>query len=93
MLDKLFAGPYSVAARLDHQMKVYSVAALAAGVGVLALAQPAEGEVVVTKKTIPIPVSQFDGQQNLVPISLNNNGINDFLSRCTASPTTRHFGS
>jgi len=44
----------------------------------LALAQPAEGEVVITRKNIPIPVSSYFGQQHLVPISLNNNGITDF---------------
>ena len=78
MLRRSLTGLKSASPSLDQQMKLYTVAALAAGVGVLALAQPAESEVVVTKKTIPIPVSQFDGPQNLVPISLNNNGINDF---------------
>jgi hypothetical protein len=63
---------------IDHRLKLYSIAAAAAGVSMLALAQPAEGEVVVTKKTIPIPVSSYFGIQHLVPISLNNDGITDF---------------
>jgi hypothetical protein len=63
---------------VDHRAKLYAIAAAAAGVSMLALAQPAEGEVVITKKNIPIPVSSYFGQQYLVPISLNNDGITDF---------------
>jgi hypothetical protein len=43
----------------------------------LALAQPAEGEVVVTKKTIPIPFVPFGSKEN-VEISMANNGIENF---------------
>jgi hypothetical protein len=57
-------------------MTPYCMAALAAGVGVLALANPAECEVVFTKKTIPIPLSTTSG--HFVPISLTNNGVTDF---------------
>ncbi len=78
MLKKMISGPEASSKNLDRQMKLYAAAALAAGVGMMALVQPAEGEVVVTKKTIPIPVSQYGGTQYLVPVSLNNNGINDF---------------
>jgi hypothetical protein len=63
---------------VDHfnrQLSRYSLAAAIAGVSVLALAQPAESEVIVTKKTIPIPLSP--GTET-IPISLNNDGINDF---------------
>src|SRR5260370_16654892 len=63
---------------VDHRMKLYSVAAAAAGVSMLALAQPAEGEVVVTRSNIPIPPSYYGGTQYLVPIDLNNDGITDF---------------
>jgi len=64
---------------IDHRMKWYSVAAAAAGVSLLALAPPAEGEVVITRKNIPIPISSyFFPPPHPVPISLNNNGVNDF---------------
>jgi hypothetical protein len=64
---------------IDHQTKLYSIAAAVAGVSMLALAQPAEGEVVVTQKTIPIPVNSYFGTPvPPTPISLNNNGVNDF---------------
>jgi hypothetical protein len=64
---------------IEHRAKLYSIAAAAAGVSMLALAQPAEGEVVVTRKNIPIPVSSFFfPPPHPVPISLNNNGVNDF---------------
>jgi hypothetical protein len=63
----------------DRRLKTYSLVAMAAGVGVLALAQPAEGEVVITRKKIPIPVSSyFFPPPKPVYISLNNNGVNDF---------------
>ena len=39
---------------------MHSLAAATAGVSLLALAQPAAGEVVVTRKTIQIPVTTSD---------------------------------
>ena len=63
----------------DRRLKTYAMVAIAAGVGAMALAQPAEGEVVITRKKIPIPVSSyFDPPPHPVFLSLNNNGINDF---------------
>ena len=65
--------------QFDHHLRLYSVAAIAAGVGALAMAQPAEGEVVITRKNIPIPVSSyFSPPPKPVYLSLNNNGVNDF---------------
>jgi hypothetical protein len=61
---------------LNRQAGVYSLAAAAAGVSMLALAQPAAGEVVVTKKTIPIPLAP--NFQNPVKISMANNGVDNF---------------
>lgn len=78
MRNKSVLGTEDHFKNVDRQMKLYSAAALAAGVGLMALALPAESEVVVTKKTIPIPLSQYGGTQYLVPVSLNNNGVNDF---------------
>lgn len=63
--------------KLNRQASLYAAAAAAAGVGILALTQPAQGEVIITKKTIPIPVSNFDGQQFLVPLDLNHDGVTD----------------
>jgi hypothetical protein len=61
---------------IDRRLTTYSATAIAAGVSLLALAAPAKAEIVVTKKTIPIPVTP-EGT-TLVSISLNNNGVNDF---------------
>jgi hypothetical protein len=75
--------------KLNRQIGLYSLAASAAGVSVLALAQPAQSEVVITKKTIPIPPSTFVG------ISFTNNGINDFsffLSATFSSFSTKLDG-
>ena len=68
-------GQESSTKNLNRQISAYSFAAAAAGVSMLALASPAAGEVVITKKTVPIPVSFF-GQD--VEISLTNDGNNDF---------------
>jgi hypothetical protein len=62
---------------LNLHISQYSLAAAVAGVSMLALVQPAAGEVVVTKKTIPIPMSPF-GMPETVEISMTNNGVNDF---------------
>jgi hypothetical protein len=58
---------------LNCQIAQYSLAAAVAGVSMLALA----GEVVVTKKTIPIPLTPT-GVQEPVKVSMANNGMNDF---------------
>jgi len=61
----------------NRQLGLYSLAAAAAGVSMLALAQPAAAEVVVTKKTIPIPIVPF-GSKETVEISIADNGIENF---------------
>jgi hypothetical protein len=61
---------------LNRQISLYSLAAAVAGVSMLALAEPASGEVVVTKKTIPIPVGP-ESSPKPVYLSLANNGIHD----------------
>jgi hypothetical protein len=61
---------------LARQANLYALAAAAAGVSMLASALPAMGEVIFTKKTIPIPLSPI-GEG--VGISLTNNGIKDFI--------------
>jgi hypothetical protein len=60
---------------LARQTSLYALAAAAAGVSMLASALPAMGEVIFTKKTIPIPLSPI-GEG--VGVSLTNNGIKDF---------------
>jgi hypothetical protein len=67
-------GPESIKLPTDkvtHTLHLYSAAALAAGVGLLALAQPAEGSVVVTKTNLQ--VNSFSPTF----IDLNNDGVND----------------
>ena len=53
----------------------YATAAVTAGVSLLAMAQPAASEVVVTHKTIPI--APFYAGGSPVPIDLNNDGVTD----------------
>ena len=61
----------------NRQIAQYSLVSAVAGVSMLALAQPAAGEVLVTKKTIPIPLTPV-GVREPVKISMANNGNNDF---------------
>jgi hypothetical protein len=58
---------------IHHRLALYSAAALTAGVGMLAMAQPAEGSVVVTKTNLQITLG---GQ---VAIDLNKDGVNDLM--------------
>jgi hypothetical protein len=74
-LSDYFVGADFLAAA-DHRLKLYSAAAIAAGVGVLALAQPADAEVVITKKNLPITMGAFAPVPVL--IDLNHDGISDF---------------
>ena len=67
---KLPPGPCTT--NTDHRLKLYACAAVAAGVGIIALAQSAPAEVVVTQKTIHLDAG-FP-----VSIDLNNDGIPDF---------------
>ena len=69
MRNRVLRAPTAIS--IEPVLRRYSLAATAAGVSLLALAHPAEGKVVVTKKTIqlsPGPVS----------IDLNHDGIADF---------------
>jgi hypothetical protein len=77
MLSKL--SPITAASfskTFDHRMRLYSVAAAAAGVSILAWAQPSTADVVITRKTIPlIPVTNGFASAS---IDLNRDGIPDF---------------
>jgi len=56
----------------EHGLRFYALAATAASVSVLALTQPAEGEIIITNKTIPIHANKA------VLLDLNGDGVNDF---------------
>jgi hypothetical protein len=82
---------------IHQQLNTYALAASAAGVGLLALAQPAEAKIVYTHANVNI------GQNaGLVRIDLNHDGIADFAlsnqyrrcssSRCTGSLNARGEG-
>jgi hypothetical protein len=68
-----FFRPRNVAELSDsvhHQLRMYALAASAAGVGVVALAQPADAEIVYTPANVSIgPITYLD---------LNNDGNQDF---------------
>jgi len=57
---------------IQHQLDIYVLAASAAGVGVLALAQPAEAKIVYTKIHVVI------GSNQIYQLDLNHDGLADF---------------
>src|ERR1700731_4036414 len=65
--------PSSLSESILQQINMYALAATSAGVGLLALAQPAESKVVYTK------AHKVMGTQSLVELDLNHDGISDFL--------------
>jgi hypothetical protein len=74
--------PAELSASTQQQLNVYAIAAGAAGVGVLALLQPAEAKIVYTPADITISVS--------LPLDLNHDGINDFVFQTTYLNSTNY---
>jgi len=70
---------------LNRRLNLYSVTAAAAGVGMLALSQPATGTIVITNKTIPIPLCNLNSPCP-VTIDFNNDGIADVQFLLTYYP-------
>jgi hypothetical protein len=69
----------------DHQLNMYALAASAAGVGVLALSQPAEAKIVYTKTHRVIEVGQHYN------LDLNNDKVTDLvLSNVSTCTTEEH---
>jgi hypothetical protein len=66
---------------LHHQLNMYALAATAAGVSALVLAQPAEGKIIYTPANVTLGVKPL-------PIDLNHDGIIDFYVLHSVS----HFG-
>ena len=73
------SGKKAVSNSLNRQIGLYSLAAAAAGVSLLATAQPAAAEVVVTQKTISIPMSKSGGLPQPIMLSLTNNAVPDIV--------------
>src|SRR5580704_19526641 len=66
--------------RIDHRLRMYSLAAGATGVGLLALAQPAKGEIVYTPADVTISTTTL----NSYALDLNGDGTTDFLLNATS---------
>jgi len=65
--------PSSLSDSVHHQLNMYALAASAAGVGVLALAQPLEAKIVYTKTHQSISLN------SRYKLDLNHDGITDFV--------------
>ena len=64
--------PARLSDSLHHQLNMYTLAATAAGVGTLAMAQPAQAKVVYTPAHKKLPLNQY------FFLDLNHDGLNDF---------------
>jgi hypothetical protein len=64
--------PVNLSESISRQLNTYAIAAGAAGVGILALAQPAEAKIVFT------PTWQQVLPRSSVKLDLNNDGVTDF---------------
>jgi len=75
---------------LHHQLDLYALAASAAGVGAMALTQPAEAKIIYTK------VHQVIGPKSSYKLDLNHDGVTDFTltrrSNCRTSSCYYLFG-
>ena len=82
--------PKQLAESLHRQLSAYALAASAAGVGLLALAQPVEGKIIYTKAHKQI------GLNITLHLDLNHDGVTDFNLKnffsATGTPGTA-FGS
>src|SRR5271155_5870254 len=67
-----------------HQLNQYALGAAAAGVGILALAHPAEAKIIYTRADTSIPVNG-----GLIELDLNHDGINDFQFSNVYKTSTR----
>jgi hypothetical protein len=65
--------PANISPNLDKRLLNYATAASAAGVGLLALAHPAEAKVIYTPTNLPITVNG-----PFVQLDVNNDGVADF---------------
>jgi hypothetical protein len=74
--------PSSLSTALESNLSTYALAAGAAGVALMACAQPADAKVVVTKTNIAIPVNG-----GIVQLDINGDGQNDFGISAFAFPT------
>jgi hypothetical protein len=77
--------PSTLSESLQRHLNAYTLAATAAGVGALALTQPAEAKIVYTKAN-----EQILGQGDRIQLDLNHDGTNDFFFRRVSS---EHFTS
>jgi hypothetical protein len=75
--------PASLSESTNHQIKMYALAASAAGVGMLALSPTAEARIVYTPANVTI-----DGRHGTFLLDLNHDGVNDFL----LAYFSHHFG-
>src|SRR5208337_321839 len=71
--------PAGLSLSVHHQLDLYALAASAAGVSLLALAQPSEAKIVYTK------THQVIGTNGVYPLDLNHDGTIDFLIQQSGS--------
>src|SRR5580704_2917085 len=78
--------PSQLPESLHKRLSAYTLAASAAGVSVLALAQPTEAKIVYTKAHHRIPLNTFYG------VDVNRDGVTDlaFFEKATSTSGSRY---
>jgi len=71
MSSSKLRNPTVISDSVHRQLNMYALAAGAAGVGALALVQPAEAKIVYTPANLNIPIFTH------FPLDINNDGVND----------------
>jgi hypothetical protein len=79
--------PSSLNRGLDRKLFAYATAAGAAGVGILALAQPSQAEIVFTPTHKMVPI------RGSLALDVNNDGITDFTFRNILQSCGLHAGA
>jgi len=78
--------PSRLSASLDRRLNFYALAASAAGVSLLALAQPSEAKIIYTK------THQVIGTNDVYPLDLTHDGTIDFIIQIRGLPNTSYNG-
>jgi len=82
-MERTSRKPSRLSEPLQRHLNAYALAASAAGVGVLALGQPAEGEIIYTPSHVRIVVG--DNGKYRHHLDLNHDGVIDFSLRMSVS--------
>src|ERR1700720_3949367 len=80
--ERVSRTPSGLSESINQHLNMYALAATAAGVGFLALSQPAEAKIVYTPASVTIVPN------NTITLDLNHDGVADFSFKDTSFRTS-----